>query len=239
MAVTSVRGLADLRVAQWVAEERARREARFASAAPIAPSRTVITISRQYGVGAHQVARLVSEELGGDWEVWGHEIVDAVAAMAHVRRSAVEEADEHSMSTPEQVLRYVTNYWGISPESYRRCLVEVLTKLGRSGKKIIVGHGSAFILPDALTVRLCASESFRMGRVMEYEHVDAAEARRRLHEVDLDRARFVRSMCKHDIADPDRYALTLRVDELGFATAAATIAASMKAICGELNAIAA
>lgn len=232
----SVHNLADLRGAQWAAEERARREARRQSPIPaIPPGRTVITISRQYGAGARSVAALVAADLGPDWEVWGHEIVDAIAHKAHVNPDLVEEFDEHMMPTSEQVLRYVTNYWRITPEKYHSCLVDVLKDLGKAGKKIVVGHGASFVLRDSLKVRICASDPFRVKQAMEYEPIDAAHAGRRINEMDAERERFVRRMYNKDICGSESYAMILHVDQLGVATTAAAIAAAMRSIICELS----
>lgn len=52
----------------------------------------LITISRQYGAGGSEVARLVAMELG--WSVVDNDIVDRVAARAGLAPEVVARQDE-------------------------------------------------------------------------------------------------------------------------------------------------
>lgn len=234
MGATTVAHLADQRVARWAAEERARTEGGHEPhGSSVRPCRTIITISRQFGAEGHTLAHLIAEQLGRGWEVWDKEIVDEVASRAKVRTAMVEALDEHSLTREEQILRYITNYWGISPENYHRHLIQVLLALSQQGRKIIIGRGAALVLREALNVRLYASQEYRVKGIMAAEHIDAQPAKRKMAEIDTERARFVRTHFNQDIESPLHYSMMLQVDRLGRDVAATTVVSAMRAICGQ------
>jgi len=238
MAGSSVTELADMRVSHWVAEDRARKEHNVPPQLSTPPDRRVITISRQYGAGGHSVAELIAKNLGPKWEIWDKEIVDEVAKGAKVRTALVSALDEHSLSREEEILRYLTNCWGISPETYYKHLVQVLLALGQQGDKIIIGRGSSFVLRNALRVRLCATEAFRIKNVRTREELSEADARSRIAQVEAERARFISTFFHRNVNDPAAYDLIVHVDRVGLEPAAAAITAAMQAICAKTPAVA-
>jgi len=232
MAANTVIELANLRVAQWLAEERTRKDVSLPASRPeIAPEQRVITISRQYGARGHSIADCVAQRLGPDWEIWDREIVDEVAKRANVRSALVSAFDEHSISPEEEILRYLTNSWKMSPETYFRHLVQVLLAISRQGNKIIVGRGSSFVLKNALHIRLCASDTYRIKAIMDGEKLSEEDARARMAKVEIERSRFVKSFFHHNVNDLADYDMVIHVDRVGLDAAAAAIAAAMEARC--------
>jgi len=220
--------LANFRITEWIAEEKARRQT---SAPAIPADRRVITISRQYGAGGHAIAELAANLLGPQWHIWDKEIVDEVAKSAKVRTSLVSALDEHSQSRLEEILRYVSNRWDVNPEHYYKHLVEVLLALAQQGDKIIVGRGANFVLRHALRVRLCATEPYRMRTIMKREGFTDVEAKARIASVEADRSGFISSFFHHDVNDPTAYDLIINVDRVGNEAAAVAIVGAMEAIC--------
>jgi cytidylate kinase len=89
------------------------------------------------------------------------------------------------------------------------------------GNVVLVGRGAQFFLPRdrGLTVRLVASEKDRVRRISNRDGVTAAEARKRIEEVDHRRAHFLEHYFGQTVDDPDLYDLmlnrsTLSDDEL-------------------------
>jgi cytidylate kinase len=119
----------------------------------------------------------------------------------------------------------------MSPESYYRHLVEVLLALSQQGDKIIIGRGANFVLKDALRVRLCASEHYRIQAIMARESLTEADASARIAHVEAERSRFVNSFYHRDVNDPSAYDLIVNVDRIGLEPAAASITAAMDAMC--------
>ncbi|HMV33726.1 MAG TPA: cytidylate kinase family protein, partial [Gemmatimonadales bacterium] len=63
----------------------------------------LITLSRQYGAGGSEVARLVADALG--WSVLDNEIVDRVAQRAGVAPEVVAREDERAPTFVERLAR--------------------------------------------------------------------------------------------------------------------------------------
>jgi cytidylate kinase len=218
--------LADFRASQWLLMERVRREQEHETdSEPYDHERATITISREYGAGGHTVAAKVAERLGPDWQIVDREIVDEVARSAKVRAQYVEGFDEHHPSHVEQLLRYLTNYWGLSPDKYYRHLVEVLLATGQRGRTIIIGRGANFVLPKALKVRLCASEPYRVAVIAHRDELSNDVALARIHEIDKQRAAFVHTVFGKTIDSPAEYDMVLRTDRMS--TDAASICAAV------------
>lgn len=207
--------IAEARAGEWLLLERLRREQeRNSDAKPYDHERSTITISREFGSGGHTIASMLIERLGPEWQTWDKEIVDEVARSAKVRSALVEGFDEHTLSTAEQTIRYLANYWGLSPDKYHKHLVEALVRIGHRGKSIIVGRGANFVLPRAVKIRLCASETFRARMIAQRDGIPEREALRRVHEVDRERAMFAKSVYNKAIDNPAEYDMVLRTDHL-------------------------
>jgi cytidylate kinase len=225
--VHDVSRLADVHAKEWALLEQvyAQRGADSQNSR-VVPEYATITISREYGAGGHSVTEKIVQHLGADWQVWDKEIVEEIAKQANVRQKLAEALDEKMHSKAEQMLRYLTNYWGLSPDRYHSHLVEVLVNASHQGHKVIIGRGANFILPLALKVRLIASEQHRAGVVAERESITLEEAKEKVRTVDKERAEFIRSMFRRDINDSNAYDMTLRMENMSLDEAAAAISAA-------------
>jgi cytidylate kinase len=144
----------------------------------------------------------------------------------------VEALDERTHSWLTQMVRQLCSVPVMEPQSYRQHLVGVLLVLAQQGKKVVLGRGANFVLREALNVRLEASEGFRVHETMKREGIGHADALRQVHQVDLDRARFSRSVFQQDVDDRKTYDMVLRTDELGYDAAAAAIVGAARVMFG-------
>lgn len=192
-----------------------------------------VTVSRQPGsLGADIV-----QQLGGllGWHVYDREILDNIAMSAHVRHRLVEQLDERAQNlVHETVQRFLRMAEGGSfgIEEYHDGLLRTLASLAAKGEAILVGRGANFVLrghENGIHVRIIACEEARVDRLCRRWDVAAAEALRRMREVDLVRSNFIRSHFKHDIGDPRFYDLILNTDHLTPRQAVGIIIGSMLA----------
>jgi hypothetical protein len=72
----------------------------------------VITVEREFGSGAAEIARQIAQRLG--WKLWDQALTEEIAREAHVDRSAVMYCDERLDSS-----RRTGRYRG--PGSHRIC----------------------------------------------------------------------------------------------------------------------
>ncbi|HEY3268229.1 MAG TPA: cytidylate kinase-like family protein [Armatimonadota bacterium] len=218
--------LADRRVTEWFRRESGRKEG-STSREPAFETRSVITISRQFGAGGHTVAESLKARLGEPWQIWDKAIIEKVADSAKVRTEMVAALDEHAQSWLDEMLRISLGRDVMEPATYRRHLTQVLLVLAHQGHVITVGRGANFVLPDALNVRLQASLKHRIQTTMVREGLTHDEAARRVREVDHHREEFTRSVFGREIEDASAYDMVIQTDTLGMdATIAAIVAAA-------------
>ncbi len=203
----------------------------------------LITISRQYGAGGSEVARLVAERLG--WQVVDNEIVDLVARRAGLTREEVASQDErvpgfverlaHALAASSQ--EYAVPELGVAVRTEEPALVRitelVVKEVAAEGRVVLVGRAAPAVIgqvPGALHVKLVAPRSFRIRVAMEAEGLDARTAERRLEQVDAQRARYHREHYGRDWDDPVHFHMVLNTGLLGFDGAAEVIVARARAL---------
>ena len=203
----------------------------------------VITIAREFGAGGSRVAAMLAQRL--EAEVIDRRLVAEVAARLGFTADAVAAQDEHAKSVVDRLVRsfaalgeaYGTG-WDVrygeplaDPQEAVQLLTEqVIRQTARRGNAIIIGRGGAFVLadwPDALHVFLRSAESVRIRAIMARFALAEEEARRRLHQIDADRAAYMRQNYGTDWRDPRHYDLVLDTGRLGYQRAADTILAAV------------
>lgn len=198
----------------------------------------LITISRQYGAGGSEVARLVADQLG--WTVVDNEIVDRVARRAGLAPRVVAEQDERVPGFVERLAQALTASSqefavpeiGVAVRNEDPNLVRltelVVHEVAEAGKAVLVGRAAPAVLGrdfPAIHVKLVADKAFRVKLAMESEQVDEKTALRKLAEIDANRARYHKEHYNRDWNDPVNFHLTLNTGMLGLDGAAEVIVA--------------
>src|SRR5581483_12254674 len=225
--------LTDRRMQEWFLRQRALRETEAREKAQAEALKTlvrdaetpppVITVARQLGCNGDGVARAVAEQLGGVWQVWDHEIIEAVARDAGVQTKMIEALDEHVSSAIEDFIRDLFALRKMEPLGYQHHLARVLLHVAQQGRKILVGRAANFLLPNALHVRVQASLETRIRVVMHEQNISRPEAVRLIHHTDQERAAFVQNLAHHQIDEEGAYDLVVWMDRLGVEAAAAAV----------------
>jgi cytidylate kinase len=173
-----------------------------------------ITIEREYGCGAAQIARDLARRLG--WRVWDHELTEEIAKLANVDCSVVERCDERMDGTFQRLAKV---FWRASYErsvtlpssaffnadrmvSMVRQVVENATQHGNC---VIVGRGAPYFLrerPEAFHAFLYAPRAEKMRRILQSGKSEK-EAEDLLDTVDRDRVLFIKHYFNADW--PTRY----------------------------------
>lgn len=163
--------------------------------------RPVLILSGQVGTIARAVAKRLSEELHMD--LFGEEILHAIAHEAHLSERIVRTMDERGRTYAEEILNRLMGKDGMSAEAYFRHLVRVIVTIGRHGNSVVLGHGAAYILraPMNLHVRFVAPLNVRIRGMSEELGISAEEAHRRVKILDEERRDFVRQYFDADIDD--------------------------------------
>lgn len=189
----------------------------------------VVTISRRMGSGARVIAEKLAHELG--WSLWDKELVNAMAEHAHVSEKVVQTFDEHTVSEIELFARGMFGEDDVAGFIYPRHLARALKSIAKLGNAIILGRGANFILPDALNIRIDASDEVRIRNMMEHEGLTHQTAQARIHESDRERQHFLESLFGKDRAAHPTYDLTICMDEFTNDDAVRIVLAAVRARC--------
>jgi cytidylate kinase len=174
----------------------------------------VLTVEREFGSGAANIAKTVADKLG--WKFQDHEITHEIARILNCKAETVEQHEERLDSMFYRLMkafmrgsfeaRVETNNFELLDAEHLSILFEkVITKVAASGNCVIVGRGAPWFLrerKDAFHVFLYAPYEEKLRRVMA-RGKPRREAEHLLETVDRDRAAFI---CKYyDKNWPDRY----------------------------------
>jgi cytidylate kinase len=197
----------------------------------------VITVTRQYGSGGSDVARLVAQALG--WELIDNRFVDEVARRAGLSREEVAQLEERAPGLLERLARTLAV---ASPEMFiaqaslprveqdEATLVKVtervIAEAATHGRVVLVGRGAQAVLgnrSDALHVYVVASKPFRMKLAVERLGADPANVERVVDETDRRRDQYVKTYYGRHRPDVANYDLVVNTERLGFEGAAGLI----------------
>jgi cytidylate kinase len=199
----------------------------------------VVTISRQFGAGGSTVAELVAAELHAD--IVDKKLIDEVAGRLQLKPSEVEAETERPRTMLERLVRSFSALEpGIGaawtppyPDPFFDPRAEIIhlteqaiKEAAASGNVVIVGRAGAYVLrdsPDVFRVFLRAPEPVRVKNLIERFGFSEPEARRKMHETDVNRAAYTKQLYGHDWCDPDEYDLILNTGRISYQTASEMI----------------
>jgi cytidylate kinase len=164
----------------------------------------IITIEREYGSGATQIAEKLATRLG--WKLWDQELTQEIARLAKCKQSAVEEREERRDPLYHRLLKsfalgsYEGNV-GVYPvetldaDSIFKISKHVVEKVATEGNCVILGRGSQHFLQDrtdTLRFFLYAPREDKVQRLISEGHSKNA-ANALVDTVDRERAAFIKN----------------------------------------------
>ena len=194
-------------------------------------SRPVITLSREAGTKAGDVARrlvtLLNEDVPEDrrWSSYDKELIERVAKEHGLSPEEVACTDEHDEALVEQMLHGLKH--ATSGTSIAIKMARTIRGLSNAGRAIIVGRGGQAILarrPGAVHVRLIAPEPWRAVTYAAEAGVEPRAALKAVRKIDSDRSRFVKAHFHANPADPTLYTVMLNMSRTTIDRAADVIA---------------
>lgn len=186
----------------------------------------VITLSREAGCGATQIAQRLAERLGLD--LMGSRIIQMVAESAEMSDKVVRSLDEKDISKRDDWLNSLFESRHLWPDQYLFHLTKVIGTIGRHGNAVILGRGANFVLPqeNTFSVRLIAPEAVKIKNALR---TTEDEARRYIIKTEADRKAFVRKYFNADVTDPFHYDLMINMRALSVDGAVDTIRTAFEA----------
>jgi cytidylate kinase len=162
----------------------------------------VLTLEREYGSGANEIAETISERLG--WKLWDQLLTTEIARHLECDKLHVEAHEERRDPLHYRLFKAFLrgSFEGslnthrlklADAEGIRSVTEQLVRRVGQEGNCVIVGRGSAYYLhdsPDVFHVFLYAPFEEKVRRLQqrgksEQEAIELAET------VDEDRAAFI------------------------------------------------
>lgn len=163
----------------------------------------VLTIEREYGSGANEIARKISERLG--WKLWDQMLTTEIARHLECDTTHVEQREERpdplyyrlfkaflrgsfegSLHAPRMKLA--------DADGIRRVTEQLVRRSANEGNCVIVGRGSAYYLhdsPHVFHVFVYAPFEEKVRRLQAAGHSEQ-EAIQLAETVDVDRSAFIK-----------------------------------------------
>lgn len=162
----------------------------------------VITIEREYGCGAAEIARKLASQLG--WKLWDRELTAEIARVANVDPSAVSVCEER---VDRGFQKLVKVFWRGSyerranldqppfgPDRMVEVGEQVMREIADRGKCVIVGRGAPYFLrerSDVFHIFLYAPRAEKLRRIQE-QGASLHDAEDLVDTVDRERIHFVK-----------------------------------------------
>jgi cytidylate kinase len=199
----------------------------------------IITIEREYGSGAAEIARELASRLG--WKLWDKELTAEIARVAEVDPSAVSMCEERVDSTFQRLVKV---FWRGSyersmhlenqtfdPDRMVHVGEQVMHQIAEKGNSIIVGRGAPYFLrdrSDAFHVFLYAPRAEKLRRIQDLG-TRLHEAEDLVDTVDRERILFVKHYFGADWPTRSLYHLMLNT-AMGDENVITTILHSMRTL---------
>jgi cytidylate kinase len=162
-----------------------------------------VTIEREYGSGANEIAARISERMG--WKLWDQLLTTEIARRLECPKMHVEEREETRDPAYYRLFKAFLrgSFEGslnanrlklADAEGIRKVTEEIVKDAAQHGNCVIVGRGSAYYLhdfPNVFHVFIYAPFEYKVRRLQqrgksEKEAIELAET------VDLDRSAFIK-----------------------------------------------
>lgn len=171
----------------------------------------VVTVSRNFGALGKEVGQLLADTL--EVRCCDRYILQEVARRADIDEELVRVLDEHMSHIDKHWWEALIHKDAFSYEDYYKYLVKTVLSISLRGG-VIIGRGANLILgPDrAFRVRIVGSPVKCAERVAERENISFEEAKQKVHDVDQERAEYIKKLYETDIDDPLSYDLVLNSD---------------------------
>jgi len=164
----------------------------------------VITISRECGCGARNIAKELSERLNQksgpsatklDWHWIDKEILQQSAEKLNLNPTFVNRVlSDKERGTMDEILSAMSNRYFKTDQKIRKTTFDVIRSFAIEGNVIIIGRGGVVASRDihrSLHIRLEAPEDWRVESIMRLRPITRTAAQKYIHEQDELRNRFI------------------------------------------------
>ncbi len=215
----SIHKLIDEQIKRW--EMGSKKEA------PIQERIEVITISRESGSNGYELAKQLCLQTGFD--LFHHEIVEAMVEKSKNSRALLETLDERGINIVDDIVSNFVNDHHLWTDEYSKLLFQILTTIGKHGNAVILGRGANCVLhgQNVLRVRLVAPENIRRDNIQNSLDVNKDDAKKHIVSTDANRAAFVKQYFNCDTTCASNYDLVINTGALSVEKAVQVISCAI------------
>jgi len=162
----------------------------------------IITVEREYGCGAGEIARQLSSKLG--WKLWDRELTAEIARVANVDSSAVSMCEERVDSAFQKLVKVLwrgsydrnmhLEHQPFGPDRMVEVGEQVMREIAEQGDCVIVGRGAPYFLrerSDVFHVFLYAPRAEKLRRIQTLGR-NLQDAEDLVDTVDSERTLFIK-----------------------------------------------
>jgi cytidylate kinase len=167
----------------------------------------IISISREPGAFGNEVAARVAGHLG-------FQLLDR-ARLAQLWGEI--DLDEANLWKVDERIPEEGKALGAETKACAKLLPDLIVQLAEEQDLVIIGRGAQGLFhncPGSLHIQLVAPRPFRVLQVQTRERISEREARKRVRNLETQRARYLNFLYHLNWKDPSLYDLTFRMDRL-------------------------
>ena len=153
----------------------------------------IITIGRSYGAGGRSIGKKAAEQLHIPY--YDSELLEKAAKSSGLSRKFLQSVDEKPIDSSMlyRSVGFGTNEYKSIADLAQKAQREIIEKIADEGPCVIMGRCADQVLGEnyrLFRVFISSGEDNRTKRIIERDHLSAAEAGRKLHRVDKERAAY-------------------------------------------------
>jgi len=202
------------------------------------PRKPFITISRQYGVGAFEVAGKIVDAINNlkksepEWAAYDKNLLDKIVEDLGLSRSLADTLTSNARSQLTELFQTSFSKFPTQVAIYRK-LAETVRTMAYNGNVVIVGRAGNLITRDMANgfhVRLIAPAKWKINRLTQLYGMPYKEAEQVIVTKDKERDSYIKEFLKFDNADPMNYHMILNMGYISSEEAGGIITEALRSL---------
>lgn len=185
----------------------------------------IITISREYGSGGHEIGQRIAENL--QIPCYDQQIIGKIAETSESTRDFVAETEQR-LKRPFLYRLYSWYAYSITDGADFLAKLfdmdkKIITDIAQKGSCVIVGRLAHQILknyPNALHIYISAAEDSEIQHVTQRDHISPEKAKEKIRRINQERAAHCQYFTHTHWGEAKNYDLTIRSDLFGIGATA-------------------
>jgi cytidylate kinase len=194
----------------------------------------LITISRQYGSGGHEIGACLAKKLGIPF--YDKELITRAAKESGFAEAAFENAEKKATNSLLYSISMGMNAFGNQDIGFANLSLDdqlylaqadIIRKIAAEGPCVLVGRCADYVLkdlPNVVHIFIWADMAFRKKRISELYHLPENKAEDEILKMDKRRANYYSYHANERWGKAENYHLSIRSDYIGIENSAECIA---------------